>query len=190
MECWSCHSGASSVVCGGCGAVQTPPVDKFDLLGIEPKFDLSIDAVETRYRELSRKLHPDKFAKSTPKERIASLQASTALNDAYRALRSPIMRAILLLERAGVKLGENDTVEQEFLMDMLEKREELAAAKVAGDRATVDALGVDMRARHGGSLDALSAAFAAGDLERARRELVSLRYFQRFLDELEGREEM
>ena len=40
--------------------------------------------LERRFRELSRKFHPDYFYNASPAERLASLERSSYLNDAYR----------------------------------------------------------------------------------------------------------
>ncbi len=37
-------------------------MDPFATLGIEPRFDLDVRAVEARHRELSRTLHPDRYS--------------------------------------------------------------------------------------------------------------------------------
>jgi hypothetical protein len=53
-----------------------------------------VDAQELdrRFRDLSRKFHPDFYYNATPAERLASLERSSYLNDAYRALKQPVSR--------------------------------------------------------------------------------------------------
>jgi molecular chaperone HscB len=161
---------------------------KFAILGVPERFDLTSDELERRFRELSLKLHPDRFARAPAAERVKAMSRSTALNDAYRTLRSPVGRAEHLLELAGKPLGAGETVEQAFLLEILELREALAEARAAGDQARVDAMGADMAARRGAALDRLPELFAAGRLDEAKAELIALRYFQRFLDEQAGKD--
>jgi len=156
-------------------------MNKFEVLGFEPRFGLDAVELERRYKELSRKLHPDRFATAPPKERIASLAAATALNDAYRTLRAPVARAAHILELHGRSLGQNEPVDQAFLMEILELREALAEAKVAGDAARMQALGGDIGGRRAAALTALGEALETGRWDDAKRELVLLRYFDRFL---------
>jgi len=58
--------------------------------------------LDERYRTLSRQFHPDFFYNATPAERRVSLERSSFLNDAYRALRDPIKRIEYLLTLEGV----------------------------------------------------------------------------------------
>lgn len=156
-------------------------------------FALDAQELEARYRELSRKLHPDRFAKAPARERMLSLQAATTLNESYRTLKVPVRRAEYLLELLGTKLGENDPVDPDFLLEILELREELAEVKASGDRKSLGALGHGMRARKDAAMRRVADGFTAYErdadaarLGEIRDSLVSLRYFQRFLDEHEA----
>jgi molecular chaperone HscB len=162
---------------------------KFSILGVDERFDLDADALERSFRERSRQVHPDRFAKASPGDRLKALEASTALNDAFRALKNPTARAEHLLALRGVTIDDRDAVPQDFLLEILELREALAEAKGSGDTAAVARLEGDMRARHEASVRRIGELFAAGgDLGEVKRELVNLRYFQRFLDEVQGME--
>lgn len=55
---------------------------------------------------MSRKLHPDVFARASAKEQSWALEQSSRLNDAYRTLRDPIERTKYLLSLEGVQLEE------------------------------------------------------------------------------------
>jgi len=190
MECWSCHEPAArGLVCEACGAPQPPRgTDAFAHLGVPRRFDLSPSHLEARHRELSRQLHPDRFAKADPRVRRASLLASTALNDAYRKLKTPLGRAEHLLELHGMPVGEKDTIGSEFLVEMMELREGLAEAKAGGDETRLRALGNDVRGRRDAAMarvaELLSAA--APEVAAVKEQILTMRYFQRFLTELEA----
>jgi molecular chaperone HscB len=170
--------------------VGSPSSSKFAILGVPEKYDLDAEELERRYRELSRAVHPDRFATAPPAERLRSLSQATALNDAYKTLRSPVARAVHLLELRGSKIGDKEPIGQDFLMEILELREELAAARAGGDEARVRAMEEGMRARHRGAMARIADLFAgSGSLDDVKHELIALRYFQRFLDEVEGNEE-
>lgn len=193
MTCAECQN-VTGLVCEACGAIPPPRsgVDKFAALGVPRRFALDPERLEARYRELSRRLHPDRFARAEARERMLSLQAATTLNDAYRTLRRPIPRAEYLLELEGLKLAAGDRVPEAFLLEIMALREGLAEAKAAGDAARLAAMFAAMRARRDASFAGVEAAFAelergqgerAAILARIKDELVNLRYFQRFLDE-------
>ena len=68
---------------------------------------LTIDAadLERRFRELSRKFHPDFYYNASPAERLASLERSSYLNDAVRTLRNPVTRIEHLLAHRRTAVG-------------------------------------------------------------------------------------
>jgi molecular chaperone HscB len=209
MICWSCEKDAGArALCASCGAPQPVSThglreDHFAVLGLERRYDLDAAELEARYKELSRKLHPDRFAKADPRARRASLQRTVQLNDAWRALKEPLRRAEYLLELGGVKLATDDggarsggvAASPALLMEILELREELGEARLAHDDAKVARMGEAMRARAAqasarvGELLSGVGAPAANRLEEAARELVALRYYRRFLDEVSAHDD-
>ena len=107
VACWSCSAQVQSHFCSSCGSVQPPhPVDFFAFFGLPRKLDLDVAALEREFYRMSRKLHPDVFARATDKEQSWALEQSSRLNDAYRALRDPIERTKYLLTLEGVQLEE------------------------------------------------------------------------------------
>jgi molecular chaperone HscB len=164
----------------------------FATLGVEERFDLDSEGLEARYRERSREVHPDRFASGSPSERIQSITAATELNEAFRTLKMPVPRAEHLLALRGGAIADNEPVPQDFLVEILELREGLDVAKRGGDAAAVERMETEMRARYDRALARVGELFTAvgqgGDLDAIKRQLVKLRYFQRFLDEVEGEE--
>jgi molecular chaperone HscB len=93
--------------CSACGKVQPAvPVDYFTFFGLPRKLNLDTAKLERDFYELSRKLHPDLYARAENQEQEWSLQQSSQLNDAYRTLRDPIKRTQYLLRLEGVELEE------------------------------------------------------------------------------------
>jgi molecular chaperone HscB len=76
--------------------------DYFAFLGLPRRLNIDMPLLEQRFRELSRQYHPDYFYNAPPKERLAALEKSSHLNDAYRTLRSPISRIEYLLGLEGL----------------------------------------------------------------------------------------
>src|SRR5258706_5675836 len=107
----------------------------FELFGLVPAFALDIARLEAAYREIQSKVHPDRFAQAGDAERRASMQMTTQVNEAYRTLKSPVQRAKYLLALHGVDVGfeTNTAMPREFLMEQMEIRERLEAAKSGSD---------------------------------------------------------
>ena len=76
--------------------------DFFNFLGLPRKLNLDMADLEQRYRALSRQFHPDFFYNAPAAERRASLEKSSYLNDAYRALKNPALRVEYLLQLEGL----------------------------------------------------------------------------------------
>jgi molecular chaperone HscB len=189
--CWSCDApvGAEAAFCG-CGAIQPlqPGLDHFAVMGLLRRFDLDPGELAQRHKELSRRLHPDRFARADPRARRYSLERATQLNDAYKVLREPARRAEYLLRLHGMDVtDEKKTVgDPELLMQVMEDREALAEARAAGDRAGLAALGERVVGQRQAALQQVGEAFGRGALEEAARQVVALRYLDRFLEELDG----
>jgi molecular chaperone HscB len=160
--------------------------DPFALLGLAPAFEVDLAALERAFFERSKATHPDRVAGGSAAERVAALSRSRALNDAYQLIKKPVARAEYLLVRAGVTIGDNEQLDPTFLMAILELREELAEARVAGNTARVAELAGAMRARRTEALDALPALFASHDLAAIKHRLISLRYIHRYLEECDA----
>lgn len=170
--------------------------DPFDTLGVAPRFALDVSAAELRHRELSKALHPDRFAGASPTERRIALSRAIDVNEAWRTLKDPVKRAEALLRRRGVEVGETAEPKpsNELLLEMMEAREELAEARRAKDLTRARKLGEAMHERRGEVTARLAHALdGCGEgTEDARKALVplgELRYVRRFLDEVLAIEE-
>jgi molecular chaperone HscB len=78
----------------------------FEVFSLPRHLRIDTAALEKHFYTLSRKLHPDRFASKPLAEQEAALAQSSLLNDAYRALKDPILRTQYLLKLEGVELEE------------------------------------------------------------------------------------
>ncbi len=170
--------------------------DPFQTLGVDARFDLDLGAVEKRHRDLSRALHPDRYADASATERRMSLSRAIEVNEAWRALRDPVRRAEALLTRAGVAFGDagEPKAPPTLLMEMMEAREELSEAAHAKDAARIAGIASRVRDREAGCVERLGRGFdaAAGDAGRSLALLPTLgelRYLRRLEDEISAIEE-
>jgi molecular chaperone HscB len=112
LECRNCGAGApvDDHFCPQCSRILAlgRHGDYFTFFGLPRKLSLDLQDLERRFRELSRKFHPDYYYNASPAERLASLERSSYLNDAYRALRSPVSRIEHLLAIEGLAPAKSE----------------------------------------------------------------------------------
>ena len=103
--------------------------DHFELFKVPACFALDGAALELRYRELQREVHPDRFAAAPDAERRVSMQLATRVNEAYQTLKSPLKRAVYLLQLRGVdpKFETDTAMPAEFLAEQMNWRERIEA---------------------------------------------------------------
>lgn len=182
-----------------------PRATHFEVLGVRAAFDVDLAALERRYKELSRQWHPDRFTRADAEDRRAALGRSVQLNQAWKTLRDPVTRAEYLLSLGGVEVGSEEgtqrriadgskqklPVPQELLMEVMELREALLEAHTAGDAGRVAALAADVIGRKQAAMAAVAGALRASpaELEAAARQLVAVRYYDRFLEEVEAKDD-
>jgi molecular chaperone HscB len=106
QSCRHCGAGAPVDVhfCPQCERILTLARhgDYFSFFGLPRKLTIDLEDLDERFRSLSRQFHPDYFYTATSQERLASLERSSYLNDAYRVLKQPLDRAEYLLKVEGL----------------------------------------------------------------------------------------
>ncbi len=108
-QCWFCGSenAAEAQFCEACGKLQpSAPLDYFQFFGLPRRLQLDRVALEKQFYRLSRKLHPDVYARASAQEQQWSLEKSSLLNDAWRTLRDPLARTEYVLELEDIRLEE------------------------------------------------------------------------------------
>ena len=177
--------------------------DPFNLLGLDPSFELPRDVLERRHRELSQKLHPDRFVGRPGSERRQALSRAIEVNQAQRQLKDPITRAEALLRRLGVALGEGSEPRPEpaFLMEVMDWQEQLRAIKDACEPQALAAFGATVGEREKGVSERLGVDFrrvfalSSGLPERTQAQeqlganVGKLRFYRRLLTEVEQLED-
>ena len=148
LECRNCGAGApvDEHFCPQCSRILAlgRHGDYFAFLGLPRKLVIDQAQLERRFRDLSRQFHPDYFYNAAPAERLASLERSSYLNDAYRALRSPISRIEHLLAIEGLPPAKSEDgtakVPPSLLEEVFELNEQLdeirESRESGGDPAT------------------------------------------------------
>ncbi|QAR45272.1 co-chaperone HscB [Kosakonia cowanii] len=166
-------------------------MDYFTLFGLPAQYLLDTQALATRFQDLQRQFHPDRFASQPQSEQLAAVQHSATINQAWQTLRNPLTRAEYLLSLHGFDLAsEQHTVrDTAFLMEQLELREELDEIAQAEDAARLEAFQAHIKgmydARHQQMVEQLDAQAweTAADTVRKLRFLDKLRSSTEQLEE-------
>lgn len=116
-------------------------MDYFTLFGLTPGYVVDTQQLATRYQELQRQFHPDKYASRSQAEQLLAVNQSATINQAWQTLRHPLLRAEYLLLLNGFDLAnEQHTVrDTAFLMEQLELREELDSIEQSADITALEA---------------------------------------------------
>ena len=93
----------------------------FELFELPVSFDLDLQELSQRYRELQRVVHPDKYANASDRERRLSVEKAAVINEAYQVLKSPQRRARYILELQSVSFDDEKdmALDPAFLMEQI-----------------------------------------------------------------------
>jgi molecular chaperone HscB len=159
----------------------------FEVLGVPFVFSLDENELERRHRDLSKALHPDRYAGRPSSERREALSRAITVNEAFRKLRDPISRAEALLERMGRGVTETNQAKPDpaLLMQVMEEREALSAARRAGDRSRIEGIAAQASGRTEDATERMADAFSEEPIpvERVIKLLGELRYLRRLKEE-------
>lgn len=158
----------------------------FELFGLPVAYIVDTEQLAERYRDLQRVLHPDRYANATEQERRLSMQGATLVNAAFQTLKDPLQRAHYLLTLKGIEMDaqRETTRDSAFLMEQLELREELEAARHKPDPyAAIGGLMDDINQRITSLVGQMAVQFETAtpeQLEAAREILRKMQFLQKF----------
>lgn len=126
----------------------------FEIFNLPQKFELDLQALDAKYFELQKQLHPDMKGGSE----IDSAQ----LNAAYKTLKNKFKRAEYLVELSG----ENQLqAAPELLMEMMELREENPTEKLPQVKDEIESLFTEFAQKQSAEI------------------FVRIKYLQRYIEE-------
>ena len=174
----------------------------FSLLGLPVSFQIDKNTLNDNYHELEKSVHPDKFANTTDRERLLSVQKAAQINDALETLKNPMRRSIYLLSLFGIELGENDSgMDPAFLMEQMELRENLSQVHTKEEPlAALDDIMADVKQRVDVAINNIAAQFdkilsseSNSDrdtmLKEAKSQVLKMQFLNRLQEECLNMEE-
>jgi molecular chaperone HscB len=167
--------------------LETIRQDFFSLFGLPRQQGIDADRLETLYRDIQARVHPDKHVHQSDSDKRMAMQWATHVNEAYQTLKDPLKRALYLLHLAGhdVRLETNTAMPADFLMAQMALRESVAEAKDAGDVDALDVLMRRLKKEVKAEFENLRVALDDNDLERAGEMVRQLMFQEKLLNEID-----
>ena len=158
----------------------------FELFQLPQQFAVDAAALDSAYRDVQGRVHPDRFVNATDAEKRVAMQWATRANEAYQTLKNPQKRAQYLCELNGVDLQteSNTAMPAAFLMQQMEWREELDDARSGKDLELLEKLDGQLRAARKDQLKDIERAIAAGDFHAAAQGVRALMFLEKFGEEV------
>ena len=187
-HCWYCSHPLPSrnFFCDSCGVVlPLNQTDAFVIFSLAPRFVIDEAALERQYHHFASLFHPDRYVRQSDAVRLVAEQNAATVNDAYEAIKNPLRRAILLLNREGmeISLEEEQTIDDpQLLMAAMEDREQLEAAS---DAQSIGALHDKNEKKITQEMEQFSGWHEKKELNHAKESLLRLRYGLRLRDAIE-----
>jgi molecular chaperone HscB len=158
----------------------------FELFQLPVQFAVDSAALDSAYREVQGKVHPDRFVNATDAEKRVAMQWATRANEAYQTLKHPQKRAQYLCELNGVNLQveSNTAMPMAFLMQQMEWREALGEARTDKDVEALEALDNQVKLDRKARMIELERVLGAGDFNKAAEDLRALMFLEKFSEEI------
>jgi molecular chaperone HscB len=158
----------------------------FELFNLPQQFAVDAGALDSAYRDVQGRVHPDKFVNATDAEKRVAMQWATRANEAYQTLKNPQKRAQYMCELNGVDLQteSNTAMPMAFLMQQMEWREELGDARASKDGDALEALDQQLRNERKARLAEIGQQIDTGDFHAAAQGVRALMFLEKFGEEV------
>ncbi|MFZ6820213.1 Fe-S protein assembly co-chaperone HscB [Undibacterium sp. Ji22W] len=158
----------------------------FALFHLPMQFELDRAQLDTAYREVQSRVHPDKFVQAGDAEKRVAMQWATQANEAFQTLKDPLKRATYLCHLNGVDLQteSNTSMPASFLMQQMEWREAFDDARHSHDMAAMMQLEKEVQARLKAQTAKAGTAIASGDFPAAAQDIRACLFLEKFLADI------
>ena len=146
-------------------------------------FDIDPRRLRKEFLQLQAKAHPDRHQ---GQDKARAEGASALINEAYKTLQNPLLRTQYLLSLRGIDVAEDETAkveDPELLMEVLEMRENIEAAKEATELEPMKRENEEKVKR---SVKVIDQAFKSDDIDAAKQEAIKLRYWINIKESLDA----
>jgi molecular chaperone HscB len=163
----------------------------FELFQLPVSYELDRNRLDSAYREVQSRVHPDKFVQASDAEKRVAMQWATQANEAYQVLKDPIKRATYLCNLNGVDLQteSNTSMPASFLMQQMEWREAFDEARHANDTNAMLGLENELQSALKAQIGNAGTAISSGNFQNAAQEIRACLFLEKFLNDIAALEE-
>ena len=161
--------------------------DDFTLFELPRRFAQTPADIDSRWKDLLRQAHPDRFAAQGAAAQRVAMQWSVRINEAHQRLKDPLKRASYLCELMGapIQAESNTAMPVTFLMQQMGWRE---ALEEADDLSALEALHDEVMQARRTALQACETLLdSQHDATAAAQQVRGLMFIERFLRDVETR---
>jgi molecular chaperone HscB len=152
----------------------------YELLGLEPLFEIDSSLLEKKYLECIKNVHPDQQYTKPEEQRKKSLEEAAKINEAYLILKNPLLRAQHLVEIGDKDVGERENFPQEVLTELMRLQEHLQGIKNIDE---LQKLIEESNKKAELILEELRNSFKANCLSKSKLLIAHLMYLKKFIED-------
>jgi molecular chaperone HscB len=159
----------------------------FELFEIPAQFAQDRSVLDTKWKDLQREAHPDKFAAQGAAAQRIAMQWSVRINEAYNRLKDPLKRATYLCELNGapIQAHTNTSMPTAFMMMQIEWRETLEEAETLDELEEIELQTANYKREKLSKIEQF--IDVKHDYVAAANEVRALMFVARFVGEIEAR---
>lgn len=148
----------------------------FEIFEIKEEYDIDLELLEEKYHDFQRSFHPDKAG-------IDEIEKSIALNDGFKVLSDPILRAAHILKLNGIDVN-NDSKAPKVDMVVLQEVMELREKIMEGPKEEKLQIKNELNEKLKESLDEAKNHLTNKNFKDAAQSLMKARYLKKTLQDL------
>ena len=159
----------------------------FELFEIPVQFAQDRSVLDTKWKDLQREAHPDKFAAQGAAAQRIAMQWSVRINEAYNRLKDQLKRATYLCELNGapIEAHTNTSMPPAFMMMQIEWRETLEEAETSYELEEIELQTANYKREQLSKIEQF--IDVKHDYVAAANEVRALMFVARFVGEIEAR---
>ncbi|MCX8577951.1 co-chaperone HscB [Gilliamella sp. B2717] len=163
----------------------------FELFHLPIQLPVDTQQLTLQYQQLQRQYHPDNFATASDSEKMAIIQKSAMINDAYQVLKNPIKAAEYFLSLQGFDVATEQHIihDADFLMEQFVLREKLDDIESQSNFELLDSFGAEISGRKKDIYNQLLNNISQQDWQSALNQIYKIRYLTRLIEQIEKLQE-